>query len=205
MCLAAPCWAAPERPDPTVLQLINQDRPDDQQVKADQVRVVRPASFPEVTLVGFLVGTNECLLGSAVIGNQPMTPAEASGVALRQRGWETADNKEKTRLSLLWVQEALLGFGETMLDKKPEGFGGRDVRFKEPEVLCTMSGAVRVIVWLEEPPSGNNSRHFRRNLYWFDKAGHMIRGRILERYEMLVSSLPARSNLVVNRGNVASW
>lgn len=187
LCLfaAVPACAVPEKPAPAVLQLINVGRPEEQHLTADQVRVVQPESFPEATLVGFMAGPNECLLGRVIIEGKPLTPGEASGILLRKRGWETVDANEKSRLAMLWVQDGLLAFGEKIVAKKPDGFGDKEVKFREPEVQCAMSGAVRVLVWIEEPIGPNSGRQFRRNLYWFSKEGAMVRARVTERFELL--------------------
>lgn len=182
---AVPAFSAPEKPLPALLELLNEGRPDEQRVTADQVRVLQCESFPEATLVGFLAGPNECLLGRVVIGGKALSPAEASGLLLRKRGWENADQNEKTRLAMLWIQDGLLAFGEKVLSKKPEGFGDKEVKFREPDVQCAASGAVRVLVWIEEPLGPSTTRHYRRNLYWFNKEGAVVRAKVMERYELL--------------------
>jgi hypothetical protein len=183
--LSVPVGAAPEKPAPALLQLINEGRPDEQNVTSDQVRVIQPESFPEATLVGFMAGSNECLLGRVIIEGKSLTPGEAAGVLLRKRGWESADATEKSRLAMLWVQDGLLAFGEKIVTKKPEGFGDKDVKFREPEVQCALSGAVRVLVWVEEPLGPSSGRQYRRNLYWFSKEGAVVRARVTERFELL--------------------
>ena len=176
--------AAPEKPGPAVLQLLNEGRPEEQHLKADQVRLVQPADFPEATLVGFLSGSNTCLLGKVIVENRAMSPNEATGILLRRRGWENADSKEKSRLAMLWLRQGLLAFGDQVVEKKPDGFGDAETRFREPEVQCTLSGAVRITAWIEEPQGSSSERYFRRGLYWFAKNGDLVRSKVLERFQV---------------------
>lgn len=176
--------AAPEAPTPAILQMLNEGRPEEQMLKPEDVRISHPADFPEATLVGFLSGPNACLLGRVIVENKALSPGEATGVLLRQRGWETADGPEKSRLAMLWLRQGLLGFGDEVLEKKPAGFGDAETRFQPPDVLCTLSGAVRITTWIEEPPGPSSQRYFRHSLYWFARNGDLVRSKIMERFEM---------------------
>lgn len=180
--------AAPELPDAKLMTLLNQGREDNQILKAEQVRVVRPPSFPEVTVVGFVVGANDCMAGQALVDNALVGLIEACGIALRARGWEQAAGPQKIALAMQWLEEAQLGFGDTIVKVKPEGFGSREVRFSAPETLATLTGAVRVQVWIESPPGPTANRHFRRVLYWFGKDGRLLRSRVLDTYDMEAKS-----------------
>jgi hypothetical protein len=179
-------WAAPEPPDGNVMQLVNQGREEGQQLKADQVRVVHPPAFPEVTMVGFLAGSNDCLLGQAIVDDKLVGVAEACGIAMRSRGWEAAPGPQKIALAMQWLEEAQLGFGDTIVKEKPPGFGDRSVGFRAPETLATLSGSVRVLVWIEAPRSATatSSRRFRRTLYWFGKDGRLLRSSVVDTFEV---------------------
>lgn len=171
-------------PDAKTLQLVNQGREEGQLLKADSIRVVHPASFPEVTLIGFIVGINDCLLGQAVVDNQLVGTVEACGIALRSRGWEQAQGPQKIALAMQWLEEAQLGFGDRLVLVKPERFGDASVHFRAPETLATLTGSVRVLVWVESPPGSAPIRRFRRVLYWFGKDGRLVRSKVMETFEL---------------------
>ena len=177
-------WAAPELPDAKTLQLVNQGREENQMLKTEQVRVIHPTSFPEVTMIGFIVGTNDCMVGQALVDGQLVGISEACGIALRSRGWEAALGPQKIALALQWLEEAQLGFGDTIVKVKPEGFGDRNVRFRAPETLATLTGSVRVLAWIESPEGSSARRRFRRALYWFGKDGRMMRSTIVDTFDL---------------------
>lgn len=177
-------WAAPEPPDPTLLEKLNVGRDEKQLLKADQVRVLKPEGFPEVSLIGFLVSQGDCLVGSALVDNKLVTPGEACGVALRAHGWEQADGPGKIALATQWLEQAQFGFGEAMVKKRPPHFGTNWVKWSNPETLANLSGSVRIITWVELRPTPEAPRRFHKKLYWFSKEGALQRSRILETYEM---------------------
>lgn len=178
-------WAQPTPADPKILEIVNRDRDDEHKLKAGQVCVLHPASFEKVLAVGFLVGQNQALLGKILIDDQLLSPGEGCGLALRAKGWESATAAQRSTLAMQWVEEVQLGFGERILTKKPPGFMDRDGRFHAPEVTPTLSGALRVVVWLEEPLMGPDYRRIRRNLYWFGKDGRMTKARVLESQDLI--------------------
>ena len=177
-------WAAPEPADPQLVQMINEGRDEENTLKPEQIRVVHPASFPEVTMVGFVVGSNDCILGQAVVEGKLVGPTEACGIALRNRGWVEATGAQKVELAMQWLSEAQLAFGDKILQEKPEGFGDRNVHFRAPETLATLTGSVRVLLWIESPPGVVPGRRFRRALYWFGKDGRMLRSSIVDTFDM---------------------
>lgn len=171
-------------PDPATLELINAGRDEKQLLKSDQVRVIHPADFPEVTLVAFVVGSNDLLLGSAIVNNKIMTPNEACGLALRAKGWEQADGPQKIALAMLWLEEGQLGFGETIVKTKPPHFGTNWIKWSDPETLANLSGSVRIIAWIENRPNGSGTRRFHKNVFWFSKEGFLMRSKVVETYEL---------------------
>lgn len=181
---AAIAWAAPEPPDAALLEKLNAGRDEKQLLKANQVRVLKPAEFPEVSLIGFVIGQGDCLIGSALVDNKLVTPGEACGVALRAHGWEQADGPGKIALAMQWLEQAQLGFGETLVKTRPPHFGTNWVKWSNPDTLANLSGSVRIIVWVEMRPAPEAPRRFHKKLYWFSKEGNMQRSRILETYEM---------------------
>ncbi|MBN9417090.1 hypothetical protein ABS71_02200 [bacterium SCN 62-11] len=177
-------WAAPEPPDAALLEKINAGRDEKQLLKADQVRVLKPADFPEVSLIGYVIGQGDCLIGSGLVDNKLVTPGEACGVALRAHGWEQADSQGKIALALQWLEHAQFGFGETLLQKRPLHFGTNWVKWSNLETVANESGSVRVIGWVELRPTPDSPRRFHKKLYWFSKEGNLLRSRILETYEL---------------------
>lgn len=167
-------------PDAATLQLINEGRDGGSVVKAEQVRLLTPVDFPEATLVGFVSGSTQCLLGAVIVDGQLLNPREASGVLLRKRGWESASAEEKKRLAFGWLVQCQFGFGETMLERKPSGWPERDSRFREPEFLPTLTGSARVLTWVEDPPGLSTSRSFRRMMYWFGSDGRLLRAKVVD-------------------------
>lgn len=177
-------WANPEPPDLALLEKLNAGRDEKQLLKADQVRVLKPAEFPEVALIGFVIGQGDCLIGSALVDNKLVTPGEACGVALRAHGWEQADGTGKIALAMQWLEQAQFGFGETMIKKRPPHFGSNWVKWSNPDTLANDSGSVRIVAWVELRPTPEAPRRFNKKLYWFSKEGNLLRSRILETYEM---------------------
>jgi hypothetical protein len=180
-------WAQPQpsQPDAKLLELVNQGREEEHKVKADQVVVLRPASFEKVLVVGFLVGQNQALLGKVMVGDQLLSPGEACGLALRAKGWEAANGAQRSALAMQWLEEVQLAFGEKVLKSKPGGFMDRDGRFHAPELTPNLNGTLRVILWLEEPLVGPDYRRIRRNLYWFGKDGRLLKARVLETQDLV--------------------
>lgn len=177
-------WANPEPPDAALLEKINAGRDEKQLLKADQVRVLRPAEFPEVALIGFVIGQGDCIIGSALVDNKLVTPGEACGVALRAHGWEQADGNGKIALARQWLDQAQFGFGETLVEKRPLHFGSNWIKWTNPDTLANPSGSVRIVGWVELRPQPDSPRRFHKKLYWFGKEGNLLRARILETYEM---------------------
>lgn len=176
--------AAPVTPaDPATLLLVNEGRDDDQKLKPEQVKIVQAPEFEEATLVGYMAGTNSCLLGSVVIQGKLLNPKDACGALLRKRGWETAAEDEKKRLAFLWLEHAQFAFGEKVVVEKPEGWVDREARFRAPEFTPTLSGSARALVWVEEAPGMSSSRNFRRMLYWFASDGRLVRSKVVERFQ----------------------
>jgi len=173
-----------KQPDAATLQKLNEGREEDKFLKADQVRLMTPSKFPEVTLVGFLVGPNECIVGKAIVEGKLISPGEACGIALRKRGWEQATGPAKIALATEWLEDAQLGFGERLVKSKPEGFNGKEALYSPVEALATLSGSVRIMAWIEYPPSPSPGRRFRRSLFWFGKDGRISRIRVLETLEL---------------------
>lgn len=166
------------------MEKINAGRDEKQLLKADQVRVLKPADFPEVSLIGYVIGQGDCMIGSALVDNKLVTPGEACGVALRAHGWEQANSEGKIALALQWLEGAQFGFGETLLQKRPLHFGTNWVKWSNLETLANESGSVRVVGWVELRPTPDSPRRFHKKLYWFAKDGNLLRSRILETYEM---------------------
>lgn len=171
-------------PDPALLELINAGRDDKQVLKSDQVRVIHPPDFPDVTLVAYVVGSNDLLLGSAIVNNKVMTPNEACGLALKAKGWEQADGQQRVNLAMLWLEQAQLGFGETLVKTKPPRFGTNWVKWSDPETLANLSGSVRIIAWIEARNNGSSTRRFHKNVFWFSKEGFLMRSKVVETYEL---------------------
>lgn len=183
-CISLLAGAAPVTPpDSITLQLVNEGRNDEQKLKADQLKVVQTPEFEEAILVGYMAGTNSCLLGSVVIQGKLLSPKDACGALLRKRGWETAAEEEKRRLAFLWLEHAQFAFGEKIVSEKPEGWVDREARFRAPEFTATMSGSARALVWVEEAPGLSSSRNFRRMLYWFASDGRLSRSKVVERFQ----------------------
>jgi len=177
-------WAAPELPDSKLMEMINVGREEGHLLTSDKVRVVHPADFPEVTVVGFLSGPNECLVGKALLDNKLVSPAEACGLVLRAHGWEGADGPARVALALQWLEQAQLGFGESILRSRPLHFGDKWTPYTPLDTLANLSGSVRVVCWVEKPPNGEPRRRFHKNLYWFGKDGRMLRAKVLDTFEL---------------------
>lgn len=167
-----------------MLKLLNAGRAEEQQLKADQVRVVQPEAFPEVTLVGFLTGSNSCLIGRAIVDGKSVLPGEACGIVMRKHGWEAAKGEQRGQLALSWVRDALTAFGEQLVTTRPKAWRSHNPDFAAPESLCTLTGEVRLNVWLEQAPGQTESRQFRRQLYWFGPDGSLVRSRVLDTFEL---------------------
>ena len=180
--LCTPLGAQPAPPDPSILELLNQGREDAEFLRAEQVRVLKPKSFPEAMAVGYVVGSNDCMVGTIVFEGRPCGVAEGSARILRKHGWEKASPDERARLARLWLEEVQFGFGEMMLATRPEGFPAK-ASFQAPEVAPMMSGAVRIVTWVQEPPGVSLQRVFRRNLFWFGREGGLMQSRVLERIQ----------------------
>ncbi len=181
--IATATWAAPEQPDSALLAKLNVGRDEKLLLKANEVRVLKPADFPEVSLIAFVLSRGDCVVGSALVNDTLVTPSEACSVALRAHGWEQADGPAKIALALQWLEQAQLGFGETMVKTRPPHFGSNWVKWSNPDTLAQASGSVRIIVWVEMPPAPEAPRRFNKKLYWFSKEGK-LHSRILETYEM---------------------
>lgn len=173
-----------ELPDPALLEMINAGRDEKSLLKADQIRVIHPPDFPEVTLIAYVVGTNDLLLGSALMNSKIMTPNEACGLALKAKGWEQAEGQQKIALAMQWLEQAQLGFGETIVKTKPPHFGTNWVKWSDPETLANLSGSVRIIAWIESRPTGASSRRFHKNVFWFSKEGFLLRSKVVETFEL---------------------
>ncbi len=170
-------------PDPSLLELINAGRDEKEVLKADQVRVLHPPDFPDVTLVAYVVGSNDLLLGSAVMNNKMMTPNEACGLAMKAKGWEQAEGPQKIALAMQWLEQAQLGFGEAIVKTRPPHFGTNWIKWSDPETLANLSGSVRIVAWIESRP-GAGPRRFHKNVFWFSKEGFLLRSKVLETYEL---------------------
>lgn len=172
--------AQPVPPDAATLELLNQGREDEELLRTEQVRLLKPKSFPEATAVGYLVGANDCMVGTILVEGLRCSLAEGSARVLRKYGWEKALPEERARLARLWVEEVLLGFGESMLQSRPDGFPAK-TPFQAPEVVPMLSGAVRIIAWVQQSPGASLGRVYRRSLYWFGREGGLMQSRVLER------------------------
>ena len=160
--------------------MLNQGREEEELLRSEQVRLLKSKSFPEATAVGYVVGSNECLVGTILVDGLKCSLAEGSARVLRKYGWEKVTPEERARLARLWVEEVLLGFDESMLQSKPEGFPAK-TPFQSPEVVSMLSGTVRIIAWVQQPPGASLGRVYRRNLYWFGREGGLMQSRVLER------------------------
>lgn len=180
-------WSQPVPPDARTLELINQGREEEQWLKAEQIRVVRPQAFPDLLVIGFLAGENDCLVGQVVVNNQAVVPSEACGIALRAQGWEQLQGPQKIELATKWLEQVQFAFGEQIQQVRPYGFSERLAHFHPPETLATLTGSVRITCWVSEPQGKSTARLFRRVLYWFGRDGRLLRSKIMDRVEIVES------------------
>lgn len=180
--LCTPLGAQPTPVDAPTLELLNQGREDDSLLAPEQVRQLKPKSFPEATVIGYVVGSNDCIVGTILVEGRVCGVAEGSARVLRKRGWEKATADERVRLARLWLEEVQLGFGDTMMVARVDGFPPK-TPFLPPEMAPMLSGAVRVVTWVQEPPGASMQRVFRKNLFWFSREGALAQVRVLERIQ----------------------
>ncbi len=170
--------------DSSLLAMINQGRDDTERVSLESLAFERPNELPGVVLVGFRKGESNYLLGKIFTGGQLVSPREACPLVLQQLGWMEADEAGRSALAQLWIEKAMLAFGETLLVDEPEGvFEGRGTpSFKKPIFAPTSGGGVRVFAWVAEPYGRQVGRNYRRSFYLFGPEAQLERVKMMDRF-----------------------
>jgi hypothetical protein len=163
----------------TVLSLVNEGRSSSTKVTASQLRLVHPADFPAVTLVGFFTGSRSVLLGSVVLKGKLVPPNRAAQLLLQQAGWGNASGLERAKLAQRWLEEGILAFGETLVKVKPKGEDAAKIHV--PSIRALGDGGVRIIAWVEEDPGRSLGTYYRRCYYIFGAHGELSHAQVLDR------------------------
>lgn len=170
--------------DDQVLQAINQGRDEEQRVRADGLKIVRPEEMPGVTLVGYSTGKGSHLLGTVFIGDKPHAPRAAAQVWLASAGWDEAAADERLTLAKRWVDLVMMGFGDRLVEVDPGGFGGSAPEFTAPVGRVTGDGGVVLVGWIQEASTTVKGKMYRRTLYQFGSDGSLARVKMLERHHV---------------------
>lgn len=170
--------------DANVLRLLNQDRSGDEKLTAEQLKVLRPESYPDLVVVGIGDQTRPYILARVILGQRSLVPRLAAGEVLRGQGWEKATPEERQSLGETWLREVMWSFGEApLVDPEGYSFGRRGIpKFQEPKWYAFPDGAQRYIAWVQQPQRGTEvTVTFRRMLYHFDGTGELVLVKMLDR------------------------
>lgn len=161
------------------VRLLNEGRKGSARLSAGQLRLRHPKAFPQVTLVGFVTGNGGVILGSILIGGKPYQPNQAAELVLQQAGWEQAAAADRQRLGMLWIEEALLGFGDSVVRDKPRVEGKK--LLSPPKESSLNDGGVRFVLWVKENQGHDLGTYYRRSYFLFGPRGQLVHNRVLDR------------------------
>ncbi len=170
--------------EPDVLSILNRDRSGDERLTAEQLKVIKPPTFPDLVVVGIGDNSRPYILARVILGQRSLVPRLAAGEVLRAQGWEKAGPEERQALAETWLREVMWSFGEAPLES-PEGYDfgkGRIPRFEAPKWYAFPDGSQRYLAWVQQPQRSTEvTVTFRKMLYHFDVNGELQLVKMIDR------------------------
>lgn len=134
----------------------------------------RSMELPKAVVVGSFAHDYGCSFQGVFLGLSYFEEGDArlSKSALDFLGWQGANQAERERLALLWVEKGLLAF-LTVLAERDADF--KDGQFQPPRVVSQENGEVVVTLWIRKPPGMTPERYYELREYTFSKDGELTR------------------------------
>ncbi len=139
-------------------------------LEAKSVCIERLKESAKIIVIGFFRYDYGCHFDGAFVDSSyfEKTDAALSQKALVALGWEKANQAEREKLGLLWVEKGLLAFF-TVLQTKQKELENQD--FHPPKVVSMENGEIKVTLWIRLPSGRSRKKGFQHLEYRFAKDG----------------------------------
>jgi len=158
------------------LGLVNKGK---SKLEAKNVCIERLKESPKVIVIGFFAYDIGCRFDGAFVNSRyfEKTDVALSKAALDALDWEKANQPEREKLSLLWVEKGLLPFFTVLHTKQKEL---ENQGFHPPKVISMENGEIKVTLWIQLPSGMNREKGFHHLEFKFAKDGNLSGNATLE-------------------------
>ena len=142
----------------------------------DKVCIERLKESANVIVVGFFAYDRGCRFDGAFVNSVYFEEdnADLSKNALNALGWKKANQKEREKLAMIWIEKGLLAFS-TVLYAKDEKFSGSE--FQPPQVVSNANGEIVITLWTSVM---KRKKEYHNLEFKFTKDGNMSDGKTLD-------------------------
>ena len=146
----------------------------------DKVCIERLKESANVIVVGFFAYDRGCRFDGVFVNSVYFEEdnADLSKNALNALGWKKANQKEREKLAMIWVEKGLLAFS-TVLYTKDEKFSGGE--FQPPQVVTKKNGEIIITLWTSVM---RRKKEFQNLEFRFTKDGNLTGSSTLENAEV---------------------
>ena len=144
----------------------------------------RRSTWPGAVVVGYIMDSKACVTGSVIFQGKALDLRQGAAELLSTSGWQQASVEDRRTLALRFVDQIIMGMGDTLLRQAPDYFPkdkNKKNHFTNLATQATGAGGVTVTGWIEEATNGQPFLIYRKSQYVFSPKGELERSRILER------------------------
>lgn len=141
-------------------------------LEARFVCIERLKETAQIIVIGGFAYDRGCRFQGVFVNSRYFEKDDAalSKNALAALGWEMADQKQREKLALLWVEKGLLPFFTVLHTTEKEL---NDHQFQQPLVVSTENGEIKVTLWVRLP-RGRAAQGYQHLEYRFSRDGNLL-------------------------------
>ncbi|MBN2496509.1 MAG: hypothetical protein JXR96_18085 [Deltaproteobacteria bacterium] len=155
-------------------------------VDPEHIHLMEPSELPGTIVVSQHWTTHSAILRGVFVDGEFGSAEDQLGKALARAGWAEADETQRGKLALAWVEHVLYGYSGHVLREASHVFGkkGRP-KFSPPATAARADGSIRVSLWLREVEAGKSgTKAFWQAEVVVASDGGALTARSLHRFEV---------------------
>jgi hypothetical protein len=140
-------------------------------LEARFICIKRLKESAEIIVIGGFAYDRGCRFQGAFVNSRYFEKDDPalSKNALAALGWETANQGQREKLALLWVEKGLVPFFTVLYTTDKEL---NDREFQPPQVVSTVNGEIKVTLWVRLP-TGRGEQGYQHVEYRFSRDGNL--------------------------------